>query len=391
MASDRTHGARQNARLLPLSPGSHELYHSPRPSFLPLGLCSPPFALFPFLSLLSPFFYPLPFSSSSFSFPLSSLSFFSLHPHFLSSPFILLSPSHPSSIFSLPFLSPFFPSPSPLFLLTSPFSFLPLSLSPLPLSFPFFLLVRSLSPFPLSLPISPFFSSFSPFPSSSHFPLSSPLSPFPSLLPFFPLSSSLSPTPLSFLFPFFSSFSLSPLLPFFPLSSPLFSSSSPPPPFPLPLASRVLILVYSRRQPPILREEVEAAVEPSKKGKSAGTDNISAELVQAGGQDMVSALLTVCNKTRRTGEWPTPQTPVSGPRPPQERQSTAEPKLLHAEHLKNKRVSELGATRQSRSCFRMLRERFLQRQQDDHEAYSIIANLVRVIATRAVLQTASMA
>ena len=35
---------------------------------------------------------------------------------------------------------------------------------------------------------------------------------------------------------------------------------------------------------PVLRREVEAAVESSKKGKSAGVDNIPAELVQAGGE-----------------------------------------------------------------------------------------------------------
>ena len=37
---------------------------------------------------------------------------------------------------------------------------------------------------------------------------------------------------------------------------------------------------------PILRREVEAAVQSLKKGKSAGVDNIPAELVQAGGDDV---------------------------------------------------------------------------------------------------------
>ena len=59
---------------------------------------------------------------------------------------------------------------------------------------------------------------------------------------------------------------------------------------------------------PILREEVEAAVKSLKKGKSAGADNVPAELVQAGGEAMISALLTICNKIRQTGEWPTPWT-----------------------------------------------------------------------------------
>ena len=58
----------------------------------------------------------------------------------------------------------------------------------------------------------------------------------------------------------------------------------------------------------ILREEVEAAVKSLKKRKSAGVDNIPAELVQAGGDDMISALLLICNQIWQTGEWPTPWT-----------------------------------------------------------------------------------
>ena len=53
---------------------------------------------------------------------------------------------------------------------------------------------------------------------------------------------------------------------------------------------------------PILREEVEAAV---KMGKSAGVDNIPAELVQAGGEAMIDILTAICNKIWKTGEWPT--------------------------------------------------------------------------------------
>ena len=40
----------------------------------------------------------------------------------------------------------------------------------------------------------------------------------------------------------------------------------------------------------ILRKEVEAAVQSLKKGKSAKVDNIPAELVQAGGEDVITAL-----------------------------------------------------------------------------------------------------
>ena len=47
---------------------------------------------------------------------------------------------------------------------------------------------------------------------------------------------------------------------------------------------------------PIVSKEVEAAVQSLKKGQSAGVDNILAELVQAGGEDVITALTTICNK-----------------------------------------------------------------------------------------------
>ena len=56
---------------------------------------------------------------------------------------------------------------------------------------------------------------------------------------------------------------------------------------------------------PILREEVEAAVTSLKKRKSAGVDNIPAELVQAGGEAMIDALHIICSKIWQTGKWPT--------------------------------------------------------------------------------------
>ena len=56
---------------------------------------------------------------------------------------------------------------------------------------------------------------------------------------------------------------------------------------------------------PMLHREVEAAVQSLKKGKSAGVNNIPAELVQAGEEDVITALTTICNKIWQTGEWPT--------------------------------------------------------------------------------------
>ena len=58
----------------------------------------------------------------------------------------------------------------------------------------------------------------------------------------------------------------------------------------------------------ILREELEAAVKSLKPGKSAGVDNIPAELLQAGGETMIDVLLNICNKIWQTGEWPMPWT-----------------------------------------------------------------------------------
>ena len=55
---------------------------------------------------------------------------------------------------------------------------------------------------------------------------------------------------------------------------------------------------------PILRREVEAAVQSLKKGKPAGVDNIPAELVQAGGEDVISALVRTCKKIWQTGDHP---------------------------------------------------------------------------------------
>ena len=54
---------------------------------------------------------------------------------------------------------------------------------------------------------------------------------------------------------------------------------------------------------PILHRELETAVQLLKKGKSAGVNNIPAELVRAGGEDVITALTTICNKIWQTGEW----------------------------------------------------------------------------------------
>ena len=59
---------------------------------------------------------------------------------------------------------------------------------------------------------------------------------------------------------------------------------------------------------PILCKEVEAAVQSLKKRKSAGVNNIPAELVQGRGEEVITALTTVCSKIWQTQEWATPWT-----------------------------------------------------------------------------------
>ena len=54
-----------------------------------------------------------------------------------------------------------------------------------------------------------------------------------------------------------------------------------------------------------LRKEVEAALLSLKKEKSAGVGNIPAELVQAGGEDVITALTTICNRIWQARERPT--------------------------------------------------------------------------------------
>ena len=53
---------------------------------------------------------------------------------------------------------------------------------------------------------------------------------------------------------------------------------------------------------------MEAAVQTFKKGKPAGVDNIPAELVQAGEEDVITVFTTIFDKIWQTGEWPTPWT-----------------------------------------------------------------------------------
>ena len=78
---------------------------------------------------------------------------------------------------------------------------------------------------------------------------------------------------------------------------------------------------------PILREEVELAVKSLKHGKAAGVDNIPSELLKSGGEAMIDALTSICNKIWETGEWPTSWTQSLIITLPKKRQLTTVPKL----------------------------------------------------------------
>ena len=84
---------------------------------------------------------------------------------------------------------------------------------------------------------------------------------------------------------------------------------------------------------PILREEVEAAVKSLKEGKSAGTDNIPGELVQAGGECPFDHL----QQGMANGRVANNMDPVIDHHTPQERQSAVLSKLSdHQPHQSSK-------------------------------------------------------
>ena len=123
---------------------------------------------------------------------------------------------------------------------------------------------------------------------------------------------------------------------------------------------------------PILRREVEDAVQLLKKGKSAGVDNIPTELVQAGWEDVTIALTTICNKIWQTGDWPTPWTQSLSHHTSQKRQPAAAPELLNNQpHQSPKQshaedhIEQTEATSSEDHCLRTGR---LQRRKEHHRA-----------------------
>ena len=80
---------------------------------------------------------------------------------------------------------------------------------------------------------------------------------------------------------------------------------------------------------PILREEVEAAVKSLKKGKSAGVDNIPAELLQQRGRSHGQRPTNYLQQYLVDKGMAYTVDPVSSHHPPKERQFTAMSELLH--------------------------------------------------------------
>ena len=64
------------------------------------------------------------------------------------------------------------------------------------------------------------------------------------------------------------------------------------------------------REDEILKSEVEIAIKGLKRNKIPGEDNISAELIQEGGETTVNIMHVLCNKILNSGVWPTQWTEV---------------------------------------------------------------------------------
>ena len=126
---------------------------------------------------------------------------------------------------------------------------------------------------------------------------------------------------------------------------------------------------------------MEAAVQSLKKGKSVGVDNIPAGLVQAGGEDVITALTTICSKIKRMAN---PVDLALSHYTSQVRQPAAMPDLLNDQPHQPPRQShtedhteQIEATgfRAGRSTteqilnLRILCEKYLQHQQDLYSVF----------------------
>ena len=63
-------------------------------------------------------------------------------------------------------------------------------------------------------------------------------------------------------------------------------------------------LVNDGDSPEVLYSEIQAAIHSLKKNKSPGSDGITAELLQAGGEQLTRQMHTLCNKAWQEGTIP---------------------------------------------------------------------------------------
>ena len=56
--------------------------------------------------------------------------------------------------------------------------------------------------------------------------------------------------------------------------------------------------------PPVLKDEVVAAIHNLKSGKSPGADNVPAELIRHGGEGVIEAMTALCQKIWLEKKWP---------------------------------------------------------------------------------------
>ena len=98
-----------------------------------------------------------------------------------------------------------------------------------------------------------------------------------------------------------------------------------------------------------------------KKGKSAEVDNIPAELVQAGGENVITPFTAICDRIWQTGEWPTPwtQSILKRLKPQAEKIIAEEQARFRAGRSTTEQIFNL----------RILCEEYLQHQQDLYHVF----------------------
>lgn len=69
-------------------------------------------------------------------------------------------------------------------------------------------------------------------------------------------------------------------------------------------SERVVLPNPEAHEPPIMKSEIEAALQKLKNGKTPGSDNIVAEMLKLSGENGIHILHLICNKIWKEGKWP---------------------------------------------------------------------------------------